>query len=100
MEKILIFELKESDLKILKQYLNDTKLLKFFDNNIVSKKVNDNYKDSEKTFFITLTSEESEKLLDYLSDILIKNGFSKDGNINYDGNNIERLIDIFNYYEN
>jgi len=96
---MLTFKLRESDLGILKQYLYDDELLYIFDNRLISMSTKRHYECFDKKLEVTLTIKESEKLLDFLSDVLMEHGFDEDGNLTNTGNSIENLIDIFNYYD-
>ena len=95
---MMVFKFKESDLEILKKYLKDKQLLNLFN----SKEKIENIKKYEyKTtvYEVTMLFCEAEKLLDYLSDILAKEGFDKNDNLTLLGEEVEKLIDIFNYYD-
>ena len=93
------FELRESSLKILKKYLNDKELLNIFNNRIVKKTTQKHHEYQDEKFKVTLTIKELEKLLDFLSNILMEYGFDENDNLTSIGNNIENLIDLFNYYD-
>jgi hypothetical protein len=96
---MITFELKKSNLDSLFKYIKDKELANIFSDRLVSKSIYEYFDKQDEKFEITLELKESEKLLDYLSDILMEKGFNEHYELTSIGRDVESLIDIFNYYD-
>jgi len=93
------FNVPESKLKKIENFLTDTNLLKKFQNARVKAIESKKNEFQDIVCTLDLSENEIENLIDILMDYLTSFGFTDDDEINDVGRDIESIIDLFNYYE-